>query len=367
MAFSVGVIGATGRGNYGHGLDKVWADVPNSRIIAVADQDEAAAARTAERLGGVRGFTDYRAMLTEMKPDLVAVAPRWLDQHHDMVAAAVESGAKGIYLEKPMCRTLREADAMVAACEKSGSKLAIAYQTRYSPGLRQAIKLINAGELGTVLEVRGRGKEDRRGGGEDLWVLGSHVMNLMQAVAGEPRWCSARVFEKGDPVSRRHVRDGAEGIGPLAGDAVHASYGFQGSTTGFFDSVRDQGGRPTRFGVTIYGSAGVIQVYHGYVPDIFWLQDSSWSPGRTNKNWVRITSAGVNEPEPLKDRSLHAGNVAACLDLIQAIEQDRQPEASIYEARTSTEMIAGVFESHRLGKPVFFPLENRENPLSLIS
>ena len=41
-------------------------------------------------------------------PDLVAVAPRWLDQHRDMVIAAAERGVRGIYLEKPMCRTLEE-------------------------------------------------------------------------------------------------------------------------------------------------------------------------------------------------------------------------------------------------------------------
>ena len=37
-----------------------------------------------------------------------------------------------------------------------------------------------------------------------------------------------------------------------------------------------------------------------------------------------------------------------------------------YEGRTSTEMVAGVFESHRTGGVVTFPLKNRENPLTML-
>ena len=46
----------------------------------------------------------------------------------------------------------------------------------------------------------------------------------------------------------------------------------------------------------------------------------------------------------------------ACRDLLAAIEEDRQPEASIYEGRTTVEMTAAVFESQRLGQMVSLPL-----------
>lgn len=61
------------------------------------------------------------------------------------------------------------------------------------------------------------------------------------------------------------------------------------------------------------------------------------------------------------DRS--PGNVLACQDLLTAIEEDRLPECNVYEARTTVEMIAAVFESDRAGGPVAFPLRNRKNPL----
>ena len=53
-------------------------------------------------------------------------------------------------------------------------------------------------------------------------------------------------------------------------------------------------------------------------------------------------------------------------DLIDAIEKDRNPISSMYDARAATEMIVGIFESHRLGGPVAYPLVNRKNPLTML-
>ena len=364
--YRVGVIGHTGRGNYGHGLDKVWLEVPGVQVVAVADADQQGLAAAVKRTGAAKGYADYRQMLDEVKPDLVSICPRWIDQHRDMVVAAAESGVRGIYFEKPMCRTMAEADEMIAACEKNKVKAAVSHQTRYSPKLPVVRELIDSGKIGRVLELRARGKEDRRGGGEDLWVLGTHVLNLVNHLGGEPKWCFATVHEEGRPVGKEDVAPGSEGIGPLAGDEVHAMYRLAGGRTAYFDSVRGAGGRPSRFGLRIFGSQGIIEMGTGYLPPVFLLPDSSWAPGRSSKAWIPVSSAGVGEPEPLSDGGLHAGNVLAVGDLIAAVEEDAQPESSIYEARTATEMIVAVFESHRVGGPVTFPLANRQNPLSML-
>jgi len=365
--YRVAVIGHTGRGNYGHGLDKVWQEIPAVEIVAVADADEQGLANAVRRLKAAKGYADYRRMLDEVKPELVSVAPRWIDQHRDMVVAAAERGVRGIYLEKPMCRTMAEADQMIAACRKHNVKVAISHQTRYSPKLPVIAELIESGRIGHVLEFRARGKEDHRGGGEDLWVLGTHVLDLVHCFGGDPKWCFGTVCRDGRPIRREDVAPGNEGIGPLAGDEVHAIYRLAGGTTAYFDSVRGGRGNPSRFGLRIFGSQGVIEMGTGYLPPVHLLPDSSWSPGRTGKSWIPVSSAGVGLPEPLPDGGLHAGNVLAATDLIAAVEEDRQPVSSIYEAQTATEMIVAVFESQRVGGPVSLPLENRQNPLTMLS
>jgi predicted dehydrogenase len=262
---------------------------------------------------------------------------------------------------------MAEADEMIAACEEHGVKLAIAFQTRYSHKLPVIREIIDSGKIGRVLEFRNRGKEDRRGGGEDLWVLGTHMFNLTHHFGGQPGWCFATVEQNGRPIRADDVIEGPEGIGPLAGDSVHAMYRLAGGATAYFDSTRDARGNPTRFGLSIFGSEGIIQLFNtGHIPEVFLLPDSSWSPGRTRKEWIRVTSAGVGKPEPLENRGLHGGNVVAVTDLIEAIEEDRQPLASMYDARVATEMIVAVFESQRVGGPVTLPLANRQNPLTML-
>jgi predicted dehydrogenase len=220
----VAVIGHTGRGNYGHGLDTVWLTVPGAQIIAVADPNAAGLAKECKRLSIDRGFADYHEMLRQSKPDIVAICPRHADQRRDMAVAAAEAGAKGIYIEKPFCRMPEEADDIRAACKKHGTRLAIAHRNRYHPVLPTLDRMIAEGSIGKLLEIRGRGKGDRRGGGEDLWVLGSHIMNMIQYFGGRPLSCSAEMLENGQPVTARHVKPGAEGLGSLAANEIHARY-----------------------------------------------------------------------------------------------------------------------------------------------
>jgi predicted dehydrogenase len=362
--YRVGVIGHTGRGDYGHGLDTVWLHLPEVDIVGVADTNSDGRAAAAKRLAAPHAFADYRKLLDETKPDIVSICPRWLDKHCEMVLAAAERGIH-IYMEKPMCRTLEEADLIVAACDKYDVKLAIAHQTRYSPKLQVIRDLLHNGRIGRVVEVRGRGKEDLRGGAEDLWVLGSHVMNLMHAICGEPNWCFASVEQDGQAITKSQVHEGNEGIGPLAGDTIQAMYGMPNGVTAFFASHRNAGGNPSRFGLQIFGSQGVIEILTGYLPEAYLLPDPSWSPGRSRTKWTSISSAGAGKPESLTGDN-HTGNEVACRDLITAIEQDRLPECNMLEGRMTVEMIASVFESCRVGGPVKIPLKTVKNPLTLL-
>ena len=363
----VAVVGHTGRGNYGHGLDVCWREMPEVEIVGVADADEKGLAAAKSRLRTPRGFLDYRNLLEETKPDIVSICSRHPDQHRDMFLAAAERGIHA-YMEKPMCLTPAQADEMIAVAKRRRVKLAIAHLTRYSPLVDVIRALISDGAIGEVLEFRGRGKEDsRRGGGEDLWVLGSHILNLIHVFGGDPKWCFATMKQDGKPVSRAHVKPGNEALGSLAGDTVHATYGLAGGRVATFDSVRGAGaGRPWRFALQIMGSKGIIEILTGYLPQVSILQDASWCPARSGKRWQPVTSAGIGQPEPFAGDPRLQGNIAAARDLIQAIRDDRDPECDAHEGRTTIEMINAVFDSHRTGSPVSFPLVVRQNALDLL-
>ncbi len=363
--YRVAVFGRTGKGDYGHGVDVCWLDHPQTEVVAVADEHAEGRENAAKRLRVDRTFADYVTMLDEVQPDILAIGPRWVDQHAEAAIAAGERGVH-VFMEKPFCRTLAEADEIVVTFERTHAKLAVAHPTRYSPIISTVRRLLTDGAIGHVLELRARGKEDRRGGGEDLWVLGSHMLDLSLALGYDPTWCFASVQQDGEPLRKEHVAEGAEGFGPLAGDAIRATYGLKQGITMTWQSYRDQGGNPSRYGLQIYGSKGILELVEGTLPQVHILQDESWSPGRSGKTWERVTTAGIGQPEPLDGEKTGHRHLYAIDDLLSAIEMQRQPKCNMYEARRVLEMIASVFESARVGQPVTFPLETRVNPLKLL-
>lgn len=363
----VAIIGSTGRGDYGHGLDTVWQRLPETSIVAVADVDDDGRARELAKLKlpAAAGYADFREMLRMVRPDIVAVCPRHLDQHQEMILAAVGSGAKGIYVEKPFVRTPAEADEVLAACQAQNTRIAVAHRNRYHPTLNVIASLLRDGRIGRLLEIRGRGKGDSRGGCEDLWVLGSHVMNMITVLAGPPRSCSAVLLQDGRPVTRSDVRLGGEGLGPLAGNQLHARYVLDSGVIAFFDSVVNDGTQNQGFGLRLIGSEGTIAIYADRNPLAFLMPGNPFAIMDPPASWLPITSGGVGvpEPDPGEIHRVEHHDVAA-KDLIDAIKNDREPLCNAAEASLTVEMICGVLESHRQGgKEVTFPLVRREHPL----
>jgi predicted dehydrogenase len=364
--FRAAVIGRTGRGDYGHGLDVALRDHPQMKLVAVADEDPKGLAAAAKRLGVDRAYANYEEMLDREKPQFVSVAPRWIDCHKAMILACAGRGIH-VFCEKPMAPTLADCDAIVTACERSHTKLAIAFQTRYSPRFERVKELIASGAIGEVLELRGRGKEDRRGGGEDLMVLGSHIMDLFRGLLGEAAWCFARVTEGGKPVGRGEVRQGAEGLGLLAGDRVDAMYGFNASPAVAHFATARPAEPGQRFGLQVLGSRGRIELATGWRPPAWLLADPAWTGASGGAKWVEITSAGVGKPETLASSDMNEANRAIVTDLIRSVESDSQPRASVYDGRAAIEMILGCYASHAHRALVPLPLAERtRHPLETL-
>lgn len=361
--YRVAVIGRTGKGAYGHALDTVWLKCDKAEIVAVADENEVGRAAAAKRLGAKNAYADFRQMLEKEKPQIVSVADRWPDCHRDMVVACAEHGAS-IFLEKPAAQTLQQADEMVAACEKHHVKCAVAHQTRYSPRVKVVKDVIGDGKIGDVMELRGHGKEDKRGGGEDLMVLGTHTFDLMRHLAGDAKWCFARVQQSGRKAVAGDVRQAGEQLGPIMGDHITASYGFDKLAVGTFSTHVAKAGAGARYWLEVRGTKGTIHLGFGILPVALLCEDPSGMFGKSKAAWQEITSAGVGKPEPLTAKELDNGNILIVNDLIDAIEKDRAPLDSLHDGRAALEMILAVYESHRLERAVDLPLKNRKHPLA---
>jgi predicted dehydrogenase len=99
----------------------------------------------------VPAFTDFDAMLRETHPDTVIVAS--IDRtHHDFIIRSLETGAD-VITEKPMTIDDEKCRAILAAEQRTGKRVTVAFNYRYSPQHQQIKRLIVAGAIGRVLSV----------------------------------------------------------------------------------------------------------------------------------------------------------------------------------------------------------------------
>lgn len=131
---------------------RALSQVPAASLRCVASPTEAHARRFAEQHAIPTWHTDYRRVLEDPDVDLVCVgAPNYL--HHDVVIAAAQAG-KQVICEKPLARTLQEADEMIAAADRYGVRLMYGEQLCFAPKYVRAKELVSEGALGTLFLVQ---------------------------------------------------------------------------------------------------------------------------------------------------------------------------------------------------------------------
>lgn len=178
--------------------------LPNAEVFAVADVAPKAL-RKAKKLGAKKTFNNYEDLLKEPEIDAVVIAlPTHL--HLKCAIQAAEAG-KGIFLEKPMARTVKEAEEILSAVQKNSVRLMMGYPLRFNKELCSVKDKMDKGMMGDVVNAqatyvssgpffhRAEGyapvpvpewwwNKDLTGGGV-LIDIGSHIINLLRWYFGE--------------------------------------------------------------------------------------------------------------------------------------------------------------------------------------
>jgi predicted dehydrogenase len=379
--YRAGAIGDTGhvapQGNYlafdmGHGLHLPYQYLPNVEMIAVADPDEAGRLRGMRDAGAQRAYADFHEMLARERLDVVSICSRQAARHEAMIIAAAEAGCH-IFVDKPFTIDLASADRIIEACDRAGVKLAIAYQSRHIEPFLTARAMVARGDIGRLLSMHGRAKEDHRGGGEDVMCCGVHITDVMRMFAGDPQWAFGTVSQDGRPIEPADAYDPADRNGLVAGNCTNAMYGFSDGVTGYLVSIRNQHVRGERWGITLVGTEASLSLR-------FFNDDCSMSKLRISRSPHVLEEGGDFElvdvaPEPIVPGSPAMdtfypparGNRQAVWDLLKAAEENRDPLASGRDGRWSLEMALGIYASHLAGRRLALPLTDRRHPLGEIA
>ena len=170
--------------------------IRNAKLVAVCDLVPAKVEKMASAFS-VPHFTDMHEMMCAVNIDVVVVLTE-SGRHAEHVVALAPYG-KHIVVEKPMALTLDDADAMIRACDVSGTKLFIVKQNRFNVPVLKLRQALEAGRFGKLVlgTVRVRWCRPQAYYDQDSWrgtwaldggVLtnqASHHVDLLEWMMGE--------------------------------------------------------------------------------------------------------------------------------------------------------------------------------------
>jgi predicted dehydrogenase len=151
---NIGLIGCGGRGSSDAGTFTKFAEAHNNacQILAVCDPYEKRKRKQAE-LHKAKGFTDYREVLAMSEIDAVIVATP--DHWHATVALEAMGQGKDVYLEKPMCHTIKEVEQLLSTVRESKRVVQVGSQTTSADQWWKAKKAIADGMIGKMIMSQG--------------------------------------------------------------------------------------------------------------------------------------------------------------------------------------------------------------------
>ncbi|HTU42517.1 MAG TPA: Gfo/Idh/MocA family oxidoreductase [Candidatus Aquilonibacter sp.] len=151
-------VGVVGVGEMGRRhAENLRRNVPEARLIAIADVSQERARQTAAELEIEHSYNSLEAMLENKDIEAVVIATP--DKFH---AHAVEVAARAgtdILCEKPLALTLADARAALAAVTRAGSRMQVGFMRRYDPAYAAAMQRIEAGEIGTPVIFKSVGRD----------------------------------------------------------------------------------------------------------------------------------------------------------------------------------------------------------------
>jgi predicted dehydrogenase len=136
-------LAVVGVGHLGRHHARILSTLEGVTLSAVVDAIPERAADIAAS-AGTRPLTDYRELLNQVddRVDAVTIAVP-TELHREIALPFLERGIS-VLVEKPMARSLAEADAMIAAARASGATLAVGHTERYNPAVTAVMPLVTS-------------------------------------------------------------------------------------------------------------------------------------------------------------------------------------------------------------------------------
>lgn len=248
--------------------------------VVISGRNSDALASAASDYGISEFSTDWRTLVDRRDLDMIDICTP-PGAHSEIASAAAESG-KALFCEKPLGASYADALVALRAVERAGVHHAVGFNYRHLPAIALLTEMVTAGEIGTVRLIRATWLSDEfldpvvpfdwrfdpRVGGSTIADLGSHLVDLIELVAGPVAQVCATsstfTLERSVPGGMRRVE---------VDDASCALLRFESGAHATIEVAKVAPRRPCDFSFEVNGGIGTLVFSYNRLNEL-WYGDA---------------------------------------------------------------------------------------------
>lgn len=329
----------------------VAATKNNLELVGLCDVSKNAVYELKEKyplIKNVKFYKDYKKLLEEQKPELVAIATE-SGKHADIAVDCINAGCN-VIIEKPIALSIKDADRIIEAAERMGVKVAANHQNRFNASIQKIHEAVEQGRFGKIFhgttQIRwSRGESYyKQASWRGTWEMDGgalmnqciHNIDLLNWMLGEE---PTEVIAMTDNLNHSYIE--GEDIGLAIVRYKNGAYGVVEGTVNVYGGDMEEA-------LCLFGENGTVKA-DGTINNII-------------ENW-RFADEKDDEEEVKREFSVPVdhiygkGHTALYADMIDAIVNNRKPLVDMYSGKKALELVLAICKSSFEKKAVSLPLE----------
>ena len=262
-------------------------------------------------VGSDHWYSNHRDLIANERPDILSIATQ-PEQRAEIILHAIEQGVRALYVEKPLCASVAEAEAIREAVLANNVALNMGTNRRYHNGFEAMRAKIDSGDLGDLRAVTSFATGP-------FFNTSSHFFDLLLYLNGDvpPQWVQSYIFNFEELVVGTEVLDDPAGTGIISFENGVFGYAVDSSRRTEFEAICGN---------------GVITAYNNGMEFRTRTHGSDMSEDGPNLEFERASST-----------------LNLVYDLVHALDTGEPTRGGVDVAYWNTQIIFGMIESHRRG------------------
>lgn len=295
----------------------------------------------------VRKYGDYRFMLSEIQPELVAICTE--SGKHAAIALDCIAAGCNVIIEKPIALSIKDANRIIQAAKEKGVKVCACHQNRFNKSIQKIREAVEYDRFGRMFygtahirwnrgpeyynQAKWRGTWEQDGGA--LMNQCIHNIDLLRWMLGNE---VEEVFAYTDNLNHDFIQ--AEDLGIALVRFKNGSYGVIEGTTDIY---------PRNLEETLYlfGEKGTVKA-GGHSVNL--IEEWHFADGKDDPEQVK------HEYHEAPPNVYGFGHTPLYADVIDAIQNDREPYVPAEAGRRALELVLAIYKSAAEKRPVKLPL-----------